>query len=197
VVRFLHAPERYLELMRDGIPLYDRLEDEVVRACTGLRVSRLLDLGVGTGETSRRCLEAHPGAHVIGIDASAEMLAVAAEVLGERAELRVQRLEDPLPGGPFELVVSALAVHHLDGSGKAELFRRIVPCLAPGGRFVMADVFVPDAPVSQPTPLVADVDKPDRLDDVLHSMRTAGLRPVVRWAEQDLTVVSASVASGD
>jgi tRNA (cmo5U34)-methyltransferase len=117
VVRFLHAPERYLELMRDGIPLYDRLEDEVVRACTGLRVSRLLDLGVGTGETSRRCLEAHPGAHVIGIDASAEMLAVAAEVLGERAELRVQRLEDPLPGGPFELVVSALAVHHLDGSG--------------------------------------------------------------------------------
>src|SRR4249919_2522181 len=95
--------------------------------------SRLLDLGVGTGETSRRCLAAHPEAALIAIDASAEMLKVAAHALGERAEYSVGRLEDPLPQGPFELVVSALAIHHLDGGEKANLFRRIHECLAPAG----------------------------------------------------------------
>jgi len=42
------------------------------------------------------------------------MLAHARRVLA-RADLRVSRLEDELPPGPFDLVVSALAVHHLDG----------------------------------------------------------------------------------
>jgi tRNA (cmo5U34)-methyltransferase len=37
----------------------------------------------------------------------------------------VHRLEDPPPEGNFALVVSALAVHHLDGAGKADLFARV------------------------------------------------------------------------
>jgi tRNA (cmo5U34)-methyltransferase len=37
----------------------------------------------------------------------------------------VSRLEDALPVGNIDLVVSALAVHHLDGAGKADLFARI------------------------------------------------------------------------
>jgi tRNA (cmo5U34)-methyltransferase len=193
MVRFLHAPSRYLELIRDGIPLYDRLEDEVARASAGMEATRILDLGAGTGETSSRCLAMHPGARVVAVDASPEMLEVAAGVLGDRAELRVGRLEDPLPEGPFELIVSALAVHHLDGPGKADLFRRIGECLAPGGRFVMADMVVPDTPVAQPTPVVEEVDKPDRLDDMLDWLREAGFEPRVSWTEQDLVVVVAGL----
>jgi tRNA (cmo5U34)-methyltransferase len=34
-------------------------------------------------------------------------------------------LEDPLPDGPYDVVVSALAVHHLAAASKADLFRRI------------------------------------------------------------------------
>jgi hypothetical protein len=41
------------------------------------------------------------------------------------ADLRVSRLQDPLPEGNFDLVGSALAVHHLDGAGKADLFARV------------------------------------------------------------------------
>jgi cyclopropane fatty-acyl-phospholipid synthase-like methyltransferase len=68
--------------------------------------------------------------------------------------LRVGRLEDPLPGGPFDLVVSALAVHHLRAPGKADLFRRIAEQLTPGGRFVMGDVVVSDDAVSDPAPWI-------------------------------------------
>ena len=37
----------------------------------------------------------------------------------------VRRLEDPLPDGPFDLVVSAFAIHHLDADGKSTLFERV------------------------------------------------------------------------
>jgi tRNA (cmo5U34)-methyltransferase len=191
VAQYHDAPARYLELMREALPLYDRLQDELARAAAGGAVDRILDLGVGTGETARRCLAAHPGATVVGIDASRDMLDVAAGVLGERADLRLSRLEDSLPEGPFELVVSALAVHHLDGPGKADLFGRIRERLTPGGRFVMADVVVPEEPVFQPAPLDPAVDRPDRLADLVTWLDAAGLKPDVPWVDGDLAVVVA------
>ena len=62
-------------------------------------------------------------------------------------DLRVARLQDPLPDGPFDLVVSALCVHHLDREEKRDLFRRLAGVLAGPGRLVLADVVVPVDPV--------------------------------------------------
>ncbi|HEU5009797.1 MAG TPA: class I SAM-dependent methyltransferase [Gaiellaceae bacterium] len=191
-MQFHDAPSRYLDLMRKHVPLYDRVQEEVVRASDDLQVSRLLDLGIGTGETTRRCLVAHPKATAIGLDSRPKMLDAASSVLGERAELRLGRLEDPLPEGSFELVVSAFAVHHLDGVGKASLFRRIADVLSPGGRFVMADVVIPDTPVPEPTPLSPGEDLPDRTDDLVEWMSRAGLKPEVRWTSGDLAVIAAA-----
>jgi len=58
----------------------------------------------------------------------------------------VGRLQDPLPAGPFELVFTALAVHHLDGAGKRHLFRRVREAVAADGLFVLADVVARNAP---------------------------------------------------
>ena len=72
------------------------------------------------------------------------MLAPGRDALaGREVTLEVGRLEDGLPQGCFDLVFTALAVHHLDGAGKAELFTRIAKLLADGGRFVLADVVPP------------------------------------------------------
>ena len=57
-----------------------------------------------------------------------------------QVDLRVAGLADPLPAGPFDLVVSALAVHHLEGRDKADLFARVGASLRSGGRFVLGDV---------------------------------------------------------
>ena len=185
------SPARYLRLMRQALPLYDRLQEEVVLACADVEASRLLDLGAGTGETSRRYLEAHPGVQVVAVDASRAMLRVAAGVLGRLAELRPARLEEPLPAGRFDLVVSTLAVHHLDAAGKADLFARIAERLARGGRFVIGDVVLADAPVLHPAPLDPAVDFPDRVADLLAWLRQAELQPVVRWSDGDLAVIAA------
>ncbi len=40
-------------------------------------------------------------------------------------------------------IVSSLAVHHLEGSEKAELFRAMYDLLIPGGTFLIADIVQP------------------------------------------------------
>ena len=67
------------------------------------------------------------------------MLEQARARLGERARYVVGNLNDPLPAGPWDAVVSALAIHHLPDEGKTELFPRVREALRPGGVFVNAE----------------------------------------------------------
>jgi tRNA (cmo5U34)-methyltransferase len=185
--QFHFHPDEYLALMHSELPAYQRLQNEAAVA-TGSGATRLLELGTGTGETARRVLARHPGATLVGIDASADMLA-AARLPG--ADLRCQRLEAPLPEGPFDLVFSALAVHHLDAAGKADLFIRVAAALDPGGRFVLADVVVPDDPADATTPLSPDYDRPSRADEQIAWLREAGFEARTVWQEGDLAVIDA------
>jgi tRNA (cmo5U34)-methyltransferase len=98
---------------------------------------RILDLGAGTGLLSQLLATARPDAEFVLVDAAPDMLAVATGNL--RATLRVQDLRDPLPPGPFDAVVSALAIHHLTDDEKHDLYRRIVDVLVPAGVFVNAE----------------------------------------------------------
>ena len=128
--QFHWDPDGYLQMVREEVPDYDRIQDEVARATAGIDARRVLELGTGSGVTSRRVLERHPHAQLTGVDSSEHMLA-AADL--PAADLRLQDLSEALPEGPFDLVFSALAVHHLDGPAKADLFARVAAVLAPGG----------------------------------------------------------------
>jgi tRNA (cmo5U34)-methyltransferase len=178
--------------MRSEVPRYDELQAAIAAAGADRRARRILDLGSGTGETAQRALAAHPGASLVGVDESEEMLAVAtAALVDEAVELRVARLQDPLPDGPFDLVVSALAVHHLDAEEKASLFRRVRSVLAPTGRFVLGDVVVPSDPADARIPLDEGYDLPDSVEDQLGWLRDAGFDAHVAWAVEDLAVLTA------
>jgi tRNA (cmo5U34)-methyltransferase len=194
-MQFHFTPERYLALMRDAIPDYDEFEDEVATATTAASGARILDLGTGTGETARRVLELRPSARLTALDASAEMLELAKAVLpGHRVDRYVVGgLTDALPAGPFDVVVSALAVHHLEGASKADLFRRIASALVPSGRFVMGDVVVPDDPDDAVTPVSPEHDRPDRPAALMGWLRDAGFEPDVVWSRRDLAVFAADL----
>jgi tRNA (cmo5U34)-methyltransferase len=190
-------PEQYLTFIRGEVPAYDRLQDEAA-AATGSDVrGRILELGTGTGETAWRVLERHPEAALVGIDESEEMLSRARETLpGDRVDLLRGRLEEPLPVGPFDIAVSALAVHHLDGPGKRDLFARLARVLVPGGRVVIADVVVPEDPADAVTPIDdGDYDKPSSVAEQLGWLAEAGFSPRVAWAERDLAVMVADAPS--
>ena len=183
-------PETYLDAVRAEVPVYDDLQRAVAAATEGRPATRVLDLGTGTGETARGVLAVHPNASLVAVDASPEMVALAAATMPE-ADVRVGRLEDVLPPGPFDLVISALAVHHLSPTGKQQLFRRIAEELAPDGRFVLADVVIPTDPGDAVTPLEAGVDLPDTLADITRWLVETGFDPTVVWRHRDLVVVAA------
>jgi tRNA (cmo5U34)-methyltransferase len=190
VGQFHWNPDEYRALMRAELPDYDRLQEELVAATQCADARLILDLGTGTGETARRVLAAHPRARLVGIDSSEPMLDVARRSLdAARATLRLGRLEDPLPPGPFDLCISALAVHHLDGPGKANLFKRLGPVLSPVGTFVLADVVVPDDPADAVTPLSPDYDLPSTVAEHLIWLDAAGFEAGVTWDHRDLAVM--------
>jgi len=187
-------PATYETMMRAELPDYEVLQNELIAACDGLKVKRILELGTGTGVTAGRLLERFGDATLVGVDESPAMLAAARGVLpAERVELRVARLQDPLPDGGFDLVATALAVHHLDGFEKADLFSRVRHTLGRKGRFVMADVIVPEQPGNVVTPLTEGYDKPSLVAAQLHWLGEAGFSfASVRWQRRDLAVIVAS-----
>jgi tRNA (cmo5U34)-methyltransferase len=173
-------PEHFDEVI-DEIPGYDELQDAVAAAAIGRNV---LELGTGTGETALRVLGRNPGARWTGFDGSAAMLEHARTRLPD-ADLRVQRLEDPLPPGPFDLVVSVLAVHHLDGDVKRDLFARIEQVT---DFFVLGDVVVPERPEDAVIEIDWVEDLPSSVPEQLGWLDEAGFDAEASYVRPDLAV---------
>ena len=106
----------------------------------------VLELCCGEGLLAEVLLDSYPGFIVHGLDGSAEML--------ERARARLARFEKRFQGKAFDIasadwrkpelpvhaVVSSMAIHHLVGPQKQELFFDVYQMLAEGGAFVIADI---------------------------------------------------------
>src|SRR3954453_3976113 len=186
-------PETYLAEMAVEIPGYGELQEAVVAARADVRATRVLELGTGTGAPTMRVRALHPEASWVGIDSSEAMLAWARERL-PAADLRLQRREDELPAGPFGLAVSALAVHHLDGAGKRDLFTRVARVLEPGGHFVLGDVVVPAGDQDGPIHIDWEMDTPDGMEDQLAWLREAGFEADASSVRVDLAVFRARLS---
>ena len=177
-------PDTYLAEMAAEIPGYVELQDAVATASEGIDALTVLELGTGTGETALRVLALHAGAAWTGIDSSEAMLARARERL-PAADLRLGRLEDPLPPGPFDLVVSALAVHHLDADGKRDLFTRVAQLT---DVFVLGDVVVPERPGDAVIEIDGVYDVPSTAAEQVAWLRDAGFDVAVTPIRADLAV---------
>ena len=114
-------PETYLEQIRSEVPRFDEIQREAVDAVPS-SPERVLELGMGTGETTRVLLESYPDAWVIGLDSSPEMVFRLRE---EYDGVMLARMEDPLPDGPWDLVIAVLSVGALSDEQQQALFRRV------------------------------------------------------------------------
>jgi tRNA (cmo5U34)-methyltransferase len=138
----------YDAVRRRLVPPFDAFYGTAVAALelTAAPPARVLDLGAGTGLLAARVLAAHHAAEVVLLDGAPAMLEQARAALGDRARYVTGDLNGPLPDGPWDAVVSALAIHHLADEEKAALFARVHEALVPGGIFVNAEQ------VAGPTP---------------------------------------------
>jgi ubiquinone/menaquinone biosynthesis C-methylase UbiE len=99
----------------------------------------IVDLGTGTGALAQQCLKRARRAHVVGIDADAGILQLAARRLGRRATLVCGSfLRTGVPAA--DAVVASYALHHVrTRAAKAALYRRVGAALRRGGVFVSVD----------------------------------------------------------
>ncbi|MBA2348502.1 MAG: class I SAM-dependent methyltransferase [Solirubrobacterales bacterium] len=124
------------------VPCFDAFYGGAVRALElgPHELGDVLDLGCGTGALAAMVADAHPAARLTLLDGAPAMVEAAAAALGPRTVASVvQDFGAPLPAGPFDAVVSALAIHHLDDAGKRSLYDRAFEVLRPGGVFVNAE----------------------------------------------------------
>ncbi len=173
---FSWKPDGYLDLIKGEIPRYEELQDEAVAAIP-FAPERVLELGMGTGETTRRLIEAYPDSWVIGLDSSPDMVYRAREVYDD---VQLARIEDPLPDGPWDLVIGVLSIHHLRAEQKRELFRRV---REHSRALVIGDVVTAEVQV---TPVDEGYDFPETAADL-----AAWSGGEVTWAADDLAVVRA------
>lgn len=115
------TPDEYLERIRVRIPRYDKLQEQAI-AAVPFPPQRVLELGMGTGETTRRLIEAYPDAWVVGLDSSPDMVFRARQTYDD---VQLARMEDPLPDGPWDLVISVLSVNDVSDEQKRTLIRRV------------------------------------------------------------------------
>jgi tRNA (cmo5U34)-methyltransferase len=133
------AAEKVEEYRGRADRLPHRSEGEtVVLELLPKRVERVLDLGCGDGRLLALVLEARPAAGGVAVDFSPPMLERARERFSDVPEVEVREhdLAEPLPDlGSFDLIVSSLAIHHLEDARKRVLYAEVFGLLRPGGRF--------------------------------------------------------------
>lgn len=143
--------EQYDQQRRQLIPCFD---DFYQLPLTMLEIEeeapRILDLGGGTGLFSSLFLEKYPKAKLTLIDLSEKMLEMAK--VRFKGKKDVTFIVDDYLNHPvekdFDLVISALSIHHLTGGDKERLYAKAWSALKEGGVFLNADqVLSPSAKV--------------------------------------------------
>jgi tRNA (cmo5U34)-methyltransferase len=151
---FNQSAEYYDAWMRKALMGYDALYGTAVRlpSFETQAAFDVLDLGAGTGLFSAHIHERYPNARFTLFDLAGQMLAVAQErfraypgqfryVTGD-----LRRLPDL---GAFDLVVSSMAIHHLEHAEKQALFRKVYDLLRSPGVFINLDQIKGPSPALQ------------------------------------------------
>ncbi|MBF0611793.1 MAG: methyltransferase domain-containing protein [Magnetococcales bacterium] len=169
-------------------------------------LQKVLDMGAGTGLLAEMVLSVLPDAHVTLLDISEEMLAISRQRFANQPQSVSFQVGDyaqtPL-AGPYDAIVSALSIHHVEGEGKLQVFRQCWQALCEGGIFINADQVLGSQPaveehyrknwlqrvrqagVSEETLAAAQermlADRMSPLEDQLTWMQEAGFVDVHCW----------------
>lgn len=143
--RFEQTAFDYDGLIPRLIPYYREQQDLIIQLIPFASNDRLkvLDLGAGTGILSALVLQAFPQANVTAFDMAENMLKICQTNLsafGERLTLKQGNFAADDFGSGYDLVVSGLAIHHLDDTGKQQLFRKLFHSMNSGGILLIRDI---------------------------------------------------------
>lgn len=110
--------------------------------------TRILELGCGTGNLSLLLADKYPQASIEFVDISPDSLDVCRQRLGNDSRFRFRAADFrflPQEDASVDLVVSSIAIHHLQSEEKRQLFSRLFGLLKAGGCFAYADQHAGDS----------------------------------------------------
>lgn len=141
---FDHMATQYDTLFVPRLGGYDTMHEVILAMLPARPSPRILELGCGTGNLTQKLLTRSPDSRVVAYDLSPQMLDEARQKLAAVGQ-QVEWIEADISrgdfAGPFDAVISAIAVHHVPPRAKPGLFRRLYAALRPGGCLVIADTF--------------------------------------------------------
>ena len=104
---------------------------------------RILDLGAGTGLLSAFWAQHFGASEYVLVDIADEMLQIARKRFEglPNVSYEIMDYSEKMPEQEFDVIISALSIHHLEDEEKEELFSQIYNKLPTGGIFVNYDQF--------------------------------------------------------
>ncbi len=140
---FDQCATEYDQDRRKLVPFFDDFYGTVLSMIPFERSAplRVLDLGTGTGLLTAMVAGALPAARFHLTDISPAMLAQAQQRFTGTGRITFA-LQDHLQlalDSAYDLVISALSIHHLEHEAKRQLFHRVFQAIRPGGMFINAD----------------------------------------------------------
>lgn len=103
-----------------------------------VQARRVLILGEGDGRFLAALLRVNPHASVDVVDASREMLRLAARRIGRNERVRFRQDAEDL-AGPYDLIVTNFFLDCLTEPEAAQLIHRFAAALDPGGRWIVGE----------------------------------------------------------
>ncbi|WNC12119.1 methyltransferase domain-containing protein [Brevibacillus brevis] len=140
--RFDEVAHQYDNQRRKLIPCFDDFYEIAVSiARTDSTSPHILDLGAGTGLFSSLILQKYPTASITLIDISEKMLETAQERLKGFSNVRyiVGDYTNFVSQETYDMVISALSIHHLSDANKWQLYQNSYANLKKNGVFINAD----------------------------------------------------------
>jgi tRNA (cmo5U34)-methyltransferase len=147
--KFDEISKKYDSQRRSLIPCFDDFYDiSISVADVKTNTPQILDIGAGTGLLSYFLLNRYPEARITLIDISEKMLEVARQRLSANENIKyvVGDYTKINLSEEFDMVVSALSIHHLEDSDKKELLKKCYSVLKPNGIFINADQVMGETP---------------------------------------------------
>lgn len=143
--RFNEIAATYDAQRRFFIPCFDDYYETSTSFLATIRndIKSVLDLGAGTGLLSMYLYKNFPGARFTLVDVSDRMLEVGRRRFSGMANVDyiVSDYSKGLPDSTYDLIASALSIHHLDNAAKMNCYSAIYSALNDNGIFLNCDQF--------------------------------------------------------
>lgn len=143
---FEKAAARFDEFFFKVAPHYEEMMSALIDALPFKKRDRLrvLDLGCGTGNLSRKIISAYPNARITCVDMAENMLKMARAKLKDHNKINfwLGDIRDFDYSGKYDAIVASLVLHHVEKNDKTRFYRRIQKALSKNGVFFCIDIFL-------------------------------------------------------